>query len=107
MKKLILLLALCLTFNAATAQNNAQTMPSDEEILQTIRQYNFDKSKEELLFKKTKMQLQNYYKTGEIDVPDVDQYGSDDEILEPGVDEPKRAQRDSLKNKRQKLKDRN
>lgn len=37
------------------------TMPSDEEILQTIRKFNFDKSQEEYLFKETKKKLIELY----------------------------------------------
>ena len=37
------------------------TMPSDAEIMETIRKFNFDKSQEEYLFKETKKKLQDLY----------------------------------------------
>ena len=40
---------------------NSTTMPTDEEIMATIRQFNFDKSQEEYLFKETKKKLNEMY----------------------------------------------
>lgn len=37
------------------------TMPSDAEIMETIRKFNFDKSQEEYLFKETKRKLKELY----------------------------------------------
>ena len=37
------------------------TMPTDAEIMETIRKFNFDKSQEEYLFKETKKKLQDLY----------------------------------------------
>ena len=37
------------------------TMPSDTEIMETIRKFNFDKAQEEYLFKETKRKLKELY----------------------------------------------
>ncbi len=89
MKKILLLMAICFCASGVWAQEQT-TMPSDEEILQTIRQYNFDKSKEEIIFKKTKQQLENYYKSGAQNVPSVYDDTPENIIPEPGVKEPKK-----------------
>ena len=39
----------------------ASSMPSDAEIMETIRKFNFDKAQEEYLFKETKRKLQEMY----------------------------------------------
>ena len=37
------------------------TMPSDAEIMETVRKFNFDKAQEEYLFKETKRKLKELY----------------------------------------------
>ena len=43
----------------AIIQNSS--MPTDAEIMETIRKFNFDKAQEEYLFKETKKKLQDMY----------------------------------------------
>ena len=74
MKKILFFMACSLFLLApAHAQNstdlaksmNSSSMPSDEEIMQTIKKFNFDKAQEEYLFKETKRQLEEMYKTND------------------------------------------
>ena len=68
-----LFLASILFFNYALAQeaiNYAQivgstAMPSDEEIMQTIEKFNFDKEQKQQLFKETKRRLKNMYENND------------------------------------------
>lgn len=73
MKNKIIYIAMAVIFsfcfmNYSTAQEKdlsemvkSSSMPSDEEIMQTIKKYNFDKAKEEHLFKETKKSLMELY----------------------------------------------
>lgn len=62
MKKIISLFAFltCLMFSPIFAQENV-SMPTDEEIMQTIKKYNFDENQQNYLFKETKKKLQEIY----------------------------------------------
>ena len=40
---------------------NITSMPTDEEIMQTISKFNFDKTQQEYLFKETKKRLEDLY----------------------------------------------
>ncbi len=44
---------------------NSTTMPTDEEIMATIKQFNFDKTQEEYLFKETKKKLTEVYEAAQ------------------------------------------
>lgn len=55
-------------FNVSVfAEDDLQTdmqnlkMPTDEEIMETIKKFNFDKTQQEYLFKETKRKLQDMY----------------------------------------------
>ena len=111
MKKFLILLGLIFFVNnSAIAQqmnNNEQnlnlgTMPTDEEILQTIQKYNFDKSQEEFLFRETKKKLEKMYsdpnyanemlKNGieNQNLPDVEKTDRNIDMPEPAVKNPKK-----------------
>ncbi len=49
--------------NFAHAQETS-VMPSDEEIMETIKKFNFDESQQQYLFKETKKQLELMYQNG-------------------------------------------
>ncbi len=75
MKNKILYIVMTIVFsfcfmNYTNAEENPQdinamvqqtSMPSDAEIMETIRKYNFDKAQEEYLFKETKKKLIELY----------------------------------------------
>ena len=43
------------------SQIQATTMPTDEEIMETIKKFNFDKNQQDYLFKETKKRLEEMY----------------------------------------------
>ena len=75
MKNKILYIVMTLVFsfcfmNYSVADENEQdlntiiqqtNMPTDAEIMETVRKFNFDKSQEEYLFKETKRKLNELY----------------------------------------------
>ncbi len=67
-KFLYIFLSLLFMFSAGYCEENANispqaiTMPSDEEIMQTIDKFNFSKEQKEYLFKETKKSLIEMYK---------------------------------------------
>lgn len=99
MKKVIFL-SLALFLSCGISFSLETQMPSDEEILETIRQFNFDKQKEEYLFKETKKSLIKMYENGEIESvikdaqqgcefePDVKKTDKNIEASEPSVENP-------------------
>lgn len=77
MKKILCILSsILLSASIAFAQDelsniadiiNNTTMPTDEEIMETIEKFNFTKEQQQQLFKETKKQLEQIYKDGNAD----------------------------------------
>ena len=66
MKKILFLISALFLINPVFAQENLNAMPTDEEIMQTIQKFGFNKEQQEYLFKETKKKLQETYATGKI-----------------------------------------
>jgi len=98
------LFAILLISSFACAQNidakvndalNTTSMPTDEEIMQTLEKFNFSQSQKEQLFKETKKQLQEMYSTKDASklLEAVKQYPEMEAIMPEQQTQPKRVKK--------------
>ena len=97
-KVLLLMVGLILSFNISYCEEidyielvKCTTMPTDEQIMETIQMFNFDKDKEQYLFEQTKKTLKEMYENNAPEKePEVKKTDKNINMPEPQKDNPEK-----------------